>query len=383
MPTKQMDLILYHDPRFYAAFPAAVTICGGAVLVAFRRARDHRWLKGLAMAPGDPAFDSVDHVDSRSEITLLRLDGMLNPVRDPVGLPVDPEAADQDASLLRLRDGRLLLGGFCWYPVPASYGPLIKERGGACLGSADSTGSLFLFWGAYTRTSDDDGRHWRPHRFLPELEGYPAGLPGVRPLYGGALRGRPFETGDGTLLVATYANHPHHGRYTSHLFASADRGETWTYRSVIAEDPEGRTGFAEPALAGLPDGRLIALHRTAGLGDRLATSVSDDGGFTWSAPRTRDLVGHPFDVQPLPDGRLLIVYGYRHAPFGIRARVWDGAGEPGEAPELVIRDDGPSPDLGYPWACVLDDGRILVVYYICGTAGIRHIAGSVLEALPG
>ena len=53
-------------------------------------------------------------------------------------------------------------------------------------------------------------------------------------------------------------------------------------------------------------------------------------------------------------------------------------GDFGQAVEFIIRDDGPSRDLGYPWATRLSDGSILVVYYMCDDAGLRHIAGSVL-----
>jgi hypothetical protein len=47
--------------------------------------------------------------------------------------------------------------------------------------------------------------------------------------------------------------------------------------------------------------------------------------------------------------------------------------------EIVIRDDGTGTDLGYPWATLLPDGRVLVTYYISGADGVRHIAGTILE----
>ena len=66
--------------------------------------------------------------------------------------------------------------------------------------------------------------------------------------------------------------------------------------------------------------------------------------------------------------------GYRRAPYGIRARLCnseltDLAG----AEELILRDDGPNGDLGYPNAIQLDNGDILVTYYISGPDGIRTI----------
>jgi hypothetical protein len=44
----------------------------------------------------------------------------------------------------------------------------------------------------------------------------------------------------------------------------------------------------------------------------------------------------------------------------------------------VLRDDGGSGDLGYPWACQLADGRALVAYYFNRGDGTRHIAGTFL-----
>ena len=135
----------------------------------------------------------------------------------------------------------------------------------------------------------------------------------------------------------------------------------------------------EPSLYETPSGRLIAFHRSAGADDALLTTSSDDDGKSWSPWKRHNVTGHPFDLQRLPDGRALLVYGYRHRPYGIRARLLDPeCREIDSAKEFVIRDDGPSPDLGYPWATVLPDGGLLVAYYFCDENGTRHIAGSRL-----
>ncbi|MGQ9369612.1 exo-alpha-sialidase [Azospirillum sp. ST 5-10] len=373
--------IVYRDPVFFASFPSVATRTDGVTLVAFRRARDHRWLRGEAYRSSDTGFDNVDHLDARSQIVIVPVTAHGDPAGEPVGVPPDPQAADQDANLLVLRDGRLLLTGFSWYPLPAKDGEALRALGVGVVGSPQRTGDLYLFWGAYARWSDDGGRTWSPHRFLPPLPGQPEAVPGVRPLYGGAVRGRVVEAQDGTLLLTSYAHHPDTGQYASHLFASTDRGENWSYRSVIAVDREAcRVGFCETALHLAGDGRLLALHRTTGLDDRLAVSTSRDQGRSWEPWRRHEVVGHPYDACALTDGRVLLVYGYRHPPFGVRARVWDpAAGEPEDAAEIVLRDDSPSADVGYPWATALPDGRALVVYYICDGTGVRHIAATLIE----
>src|SRR3546814_1735921 len=74
--------------------------------------------------------------------------------------------------------------------------------------------------------------------------------------------------------------------------------------------------------------------------------------------------GHPLQALRLPDDRVLLVYGYRHKPFGIRAKILNAeCTDFKTAQEFVIRDDGGGSDLGYPWAVLLDDNKVLVTYY--------------------
>jgi hypothetical protein len=76
----------------------------------------------------------------------------------------------------------------------------------------------------------------------------------------------------------------------------------------------------------------------------------------------------------------LLVYGYRHEPYGIRARILNPeCTDFATAPEIVLRDDGGTTDIGYPWSVQLDENRVLVVYYYNIENGPRHIAGTILE----
>ena len=84
----------------------------------------------------------------------------------------------------------------------------------------------------------------------------------------------------------------------------------------------------------------------------------------------------------LPSGNVLIVYGYRREPYGIRARVLDPeCRAPGDAQEHVIRRDGGVLDLGYPHAALMRDGRVVIVYYFNGAGGgQRFVAGTIVQA---
>ena len=55
-------------------------------------------------------------------------------------------------------------------------------------------------------------------------------------------------------------------------------------------------------------------------------------------------------------------YGYRQEPYGERVAISRDEGASWEH-DLVLRDDGPDSDLGYPASVELSDGRVLTVYY--------------------
>lgn len=373
--------VLYEDPDFYASFPTAVPSLDGGVLLAFRRAPDHRRL--LPAGDDSPEIqelrERVDHLDPRSQLVTLRLDRTLQPVGGVRQLQTDPLVADQDPSLLRLDDGRLLMGGFSWYPIPGDLCVPARARCRHYCAGFGVQGQDYLFWGGWTQYSDDDGENWEGFGYLPPLPGHADVVADRRLLLGGAVRGQPVQLGD-ALLLPTYSTRAGSEFSSAHLYRSDDRGGSWRYHGVIARDGSGEVEFFEPSLWASPDGRLIAYLRTYGLDDRLATARSDDGGRTWSDWSAGDLPGHPWHPLDLPDGRVLLVYGYRHPPYGIRGRVYDPLRQrPEDAGEFVIRDDGDNADLGYPWSVLLPGGNVLVVYYFNRGGGVRHIAGTVLD----
>ncbi len=57
--------------------------------------------------------------------------------------------------------------------------------------------------------------------------------------------------------------------------------------------------------------------------------------------------GNPPSLVKLADGRLVLTYSYRAAPFGIRARVSKDQGQTWDD-EIALRSDAAAWDLGYP-----------------------------------
>ncbi len=366
---------LYRDPRFHAAFPSVIRFDDGRLLLAFRRARDVRWLIPPERRGQVDPFGRMDHVDSRSHILLMELESDGVPLdAGPDMLPMDPEAGDQDPSLLLLPGDRVLLASFSWYPLPAGHGGLLEGRSAP---GDDASGARYLFWGSHTALRGRAAASWqRHHDYLAPDGGFGrtlspcGGKSAVSP-----VRGQPLLSGDEVLL-------PVYGTASQGcaLFASADQGRRWRFRAVIARDPEARIAYQEPALCADGQGGMICFMRTAGAGGRLATSRSADG-VHWSTPRLHQLRGEPFHPLVLDDGRLLLSYGYRDAPYGIRVRLLDSPlDDPDEAPEAVVREDGTCADLGYPWAVQQADGRVLLAYYWTDAEGVRLIAASWIDA---
>ena len=121
MIRKLDDLVIYKDPYYYLAFPSCVTLSDGRVLITCRRALDPRYLLEDGFS-GD-LRNWCSHVEARSHNAMVVLDSSLRPTGPHQSVPINPQAADQDGSLLRLANGRVLLTGFSWYATEvANYG---------------------------------------------------------------------------------------------------------------------------------------------------------------------------------------------------------------------------------------------------------------------
>ncbi len=148
---------------------------------------------------------------------------------------------------------------------------------------------------------------------------------------------------------------------------TTDGGQHWKLVSLVGpESPAG--GFAiMPSTVRLSGGALITTIRHGKDGSNIRAWRSDDLGGHWTAlgAATGNIGGNPPALVILKDGRLCLNYGYRRSPFGIRARI---SGDEGRTwgPEIILRDDGRTGDLGYPRSLVRPDGKILTVYYFNG-----------------
>jgi hypothetical protein len=150
-------------------------------------------------------------------------------------------------------------------------------------------------------------------------------------------------------------------------------------------DPEERLRFTEETLAyETADGVIWLLTRVEGGDDHLWQAISRDGGQTWTSARS-GIKGHPpSGLVRLADGRLVLTYGYRHPPYGIRAVLSRDEGLTWDTDRIItLRNDGGGYDLGYPVSTVLPDGTVVTLYYFTDAAeGITHIAATRWQVPP-
>jgi len=288
---------------------------------------------------------------------------------DPELIHAHAFGGSQDPCMVQLRDGTIVCTSYAWTRLePATFGKLkqpVAREGN------------FVFLGGYLLRSQDGGQSWGQPLLPPPSAGEVN-----HDLFGKLVpaynRGAMCEGRDGNLYwVVASAGTNAARRSATHLLVSSDKGQTWKYSSVVARDE--KAGFNETSIYETPKGDLVAFLRTEKFDDHTCIARSTDRGksFQW---QDAEFQGHPHYPLQLPNKRVLLVYGFRHRPFGIRARVLNAeCTDARETPEIVLRDDGGSGDLGYPWATMVSKTRALVVYYFNREDGTRSISGTFIE----
>jgi BNR repeat-like domain len=183
------------------------------------------------------------------------------------------------------------------------------------------------------------------------------------------------------------------------VYRSMDDGTTFHFMSFVTPKDTRYEGLSlmYPRGLMLPNGRLLCTLRLDRdwAGDMWTELyASDDGGRTWGFLSRATDFGAPSAPVRLRDGRLVMTYGARLAPSGVRAVVSENEGRTW-GPEIIVRDDGGSWDVGYPRAWEAAPGKIGVIYYFnskddpvqlkatgkqpWGEGGVRFIARSFFD----
>lgn len=266
---------------------------------------------------------------------------------------------DRDAGLCAWDDGKVLLSWFSLrkevFDRREDKTPLLKTP------LAKAARELWLTLpqgqydpGAFVKVSEDGGKTWGEKIRVP-----------VTAPHG------PIRRKDGSLFflgkVYLWNDEENYPGGQICAIESRDEGKTWQKLGLV-EEPEGitRDRVHEPHAVELPDGTLlggIRINKVSGEPDNTVyTTVSKDGGRTWSVPQPTGVVGTPPHFLFHSSGAVVLTYGRRAKPCVECARVSrDGGRTWGE--EIVISQESPDWDLGYPSSVELSDGSILTVYY--------------------
>ena len=277
--------------------------------------------------------------------------------------------------------------------------------------------------GIWTLISEDYGKTWSAPRRSP-----------ISTPHGPILRR------DGSLLYIGRGWLDQYDGDAIYAFTSDDLGETWQYRTTLYKNNNQDVTYCEPHVVELDDGRLVVgirvqgsyirwegnLYAGAGFSHegipvygsqgkvftrnedgsfsvydgpaqwacnrtyfRLATCISDDGGFTWTKPefvKVNDptgllevtggyVYGSPPHMLLLKNGAILMTHCSRSLDIGERAVISYDRGESWEN-EFVLCNkpydaapDGKGgryyrlADIGYPATVETADGGLLSVYY--------------------
>ncbi|HVU86214.1 MAG TPA: sialidase family protein [Pirellulales bacterium] len=168
---------------------------------------------------------------------------------------------------------------------------------------------------------------------------------------------------DDCLLFLTAAKTDHEeGRVL--CARTKDGGKTWNFVSWVGPEPTGFSIMPSTVRLG-PAELLTALRHHEGPKKWIDLYRSLDDGGSWQsagigAPDTGE--GNPASMIRLKDGRVCLTYGYRKAPYGMRARLSSDGGR-SWGKEIILREDGGGRDVGYPRSVQRADGHVVTTYY--------------------
>lgn len=333
-PPVMEHVVIFRDPNVYAVFPnVRYDPHTGRLSVSFS-ARVQR-----------------SHIDTKgaTSLTMISDDGGKTWQKgDP--LPEKPFWGPEGR--------QIRVWGKWWQEHPAEKRAELEQQGYLVRDVRPSV--VAICTGIMSSISRDQGKTWQSR----EIE-YPfmaCLAPGMNSL----------QLVDGTILFPVYGCQKPQDKDSSWLLRSTDFGESWQFIPVgVKPDLD----LNEPAIIESNDGRLLIVMRTEKSRDHMWQAFSDDKGATWHSLKDTGVQGHPPDLLRLQDGRLLLSYGYRHPPFGIRAVVSRDGGQTWDLQHIwALRSNGGGIDLGYPHSVQLADGTVVTVYYFVEPGGMQYIA---------
>jgi hypothetical protein len=264
--TVDQDVFVNHLPDREFIGPGTVVLANGDILMAAPWGRPPTNFEQLATTfPVPPLYRSTDGGRTWREQGRLKMEWTLTGM-----------VSDQGISFLRLKDGRLAI------VMPRH---VLGLHGGGVPAISFSS---------------DDGATWSAAKMLIEQDDA---------YY--VMNDRLIQLESGRLLlpVSRKAGKHEGDRDESLAMLSDDGGASWRLSRGRARLDKPR-GMQEPCAVELADGRVRLLART-GAGS-IHTSLSADGGETWSEPEPTTLESpcSSLTLRRAPDGRLVCLYNH-------------------------------------------------------------------------
>jgi hypothetical protein len=365
IPSERTTITIYKEPHTYCSHACVTKLAGGDWLVIFCQSILRR---PYLHPPSDPHFINI----------LCRSHDQGKTWEKPRIVPNYDWHGVETPGIAQLSNGDVLVNQwrFLWYPLELAkkrwaageqqcfvYDPQMR-RWQPARSAQDWAVHPYPYarvdGGAYVHISTDNGYTWELTASVD-----------ISPYQGAFSPKGAIELRNGDVLLAL-GSHDHDPLAASFVVRSVDKGRSWQ-QPVEAARTEGLI-FSEPSVAETASGKLLLMSREENTG-YVYQSVSSDGGLSWSGARQLPCWGFPIHCIRMADGRMLIIYGRRKEPFGIRAAVSEDEGE-SWSEEIVIRDDLPNRNLGYPSVIEYEPGKLFTAYYGEDADGMTCIQGT-------
>ena len=361
--------IVHSDPAFYCAHPHVAVAANGDWIVVFNRAPRRPF---VLHPPEEPLFQNV----------VVRSHDQGATWTPPEVVPDYGWFGTECAGLTVLRSGRVLLNQwrFRWLPLglarrlegnmPLSF-PAEFMRGWLASPEHDTAAYRAVSVEALAPWARGPGETW-VHHSDDHGRTYTQSIKiDTAPFSGGyGMRGA-CELANGDILLPL-SDIPHWR--VVFTVRSRDGGLTW--QSPVKAAEQTGSEFEEPALIETSPDRLLMVLRDNGT-RWLHSVASHDGGETWSAPRRLPIEGYPAQLLKLPDGRLLMTYGWRQPDYGIRAVLSTDGGTTWDIDRTIrIRGGLPSKNLGYAATIQVTNDDLFTVYYGESGDGVTGIVAT-------